>query len=191
MKNKILLIISILNMLIFLPLINSIEFSNKWISIMSPIAVLAVALYNYSCRKKFENTANLKAFNCFFSALIIFLIGLECCAYLDYTYQGMMTVYNLLGMGLLLIYSGTLFKNLKQNKFFGVVTRYTLSSEEIWNKTHVFSAKMQITGGALILMLGILLLFRYEPFDPYTVLLIISLLSTYIPIIYSKIISQR
>ncbi|MFA4834132.1 MAG: SdpI family protein [Patescibacteria group bacterium] len=54
------------------------------------------------------------------------------------------------GVGLLFIIMGNYMGKIKMNWFFGIKTPWTLSSEEVWNKTHRFGGKMFILSGLLI-----------------------------------------
>lgn len=54
-------------------------------------------------------------------------------------------------VGLLMIVLGNYFGKLKRNYFVGIKTPWTLSSENVWNKTHRF-------GGRLFILWGILLI---------------------------------
>jgi len=44
--------------------------------------------------------------------------------------------------GLILYYSGVLMQNAKRNWFIGIRTPWTLSSDEVWNKTHKLGARL-------------------------------------------------
>lgn len=47
-----------------------------------------------------------------------------------------------IGIGLLFIYIGFLFENIKKNWFIGIRTPRTLSSDRVWEKTHKVGAKL-------------------------------------------------
>ncbi len=53
-------------------------------------------------------------------------------------------------VGLLFIVLGNYMGKIKPNWFMGIRTPWTLSSEEVWNKTHRFGGKMFMLGGLLI-----------------------------------------
>jgi len=58
------------------------------------------------------------------------------------------------GIGLLFFYVGILLENAKRNWFIGIRTPWTLSSENVWNKTHKIGGKLfKIVG--LIIILGV------------------------------------
>jgi len=58
------------------------------------------------------------------------------------------------GIGLLFFYVGILCKNAKRNWFIGIRTPWTLSNENVWNKTHKIGGKLfKIVG--LIIILGV------------------------------------
>ncbi len=70
-----------------------------------------------------------------------------------------------LATGLLFIIIGNFLPKIKNNWFVGIKTPWTLSSEEVWNKTHRLGGKIFVLGG-LLLMVGVLL-----PPSTYLVLL--------------------
>lgn len=210
MKNKILLIISILNTLIFLPLIGSMKdvpvplhfgingkpdsFGNKWWLIIFPIMAVIFSLCTYIYKKKLGDTPNLKAENGFFSAFNFFTIGLGYAAYLESIGGGNMSgriisYYIIFGIGLLMIYMGALMKNLQQNKFFGIKTKYTLNSKEVWNRTHALSSKTGIAGGILLIVSGIIAFALDMLIIAFIGLILAIILSAFVPMIYSKKIS--
>ncbi len=210
MKNKIILIISTLNTLIFLPLIGSMKdvpvplhfgingkpdsLGNKWLLIIFPIMAVIFSLCTYIYRKKLGNTPNIKAENGFFLAFNFFTIGLGYVAYLESIGGGNMSsrivsYYIIFGLGLLMIYMGALMKNLKQNRFFGIKTKYTLNSKEVWDRTHALSSKMGIVSGILLIVSGIIA-FNFDMLIIAFISLILAIiLSAFIPMIYSKKIS--
>jgi uncharacterized membrane protein len=89
-------------------------------------------------------------------------------------------------VGLLFIVIGNYFGKIKSNWFMGIRTPWTLSSEEVWNKTHRFGGKMFMFAG-LIMML---MYFIKESYRLFLLLAIVALISVgtifYSYIIYIK-----
>jgi len=56
------------------------------------------------------------------------------------------------GVGILFFYIGILLENAKRNWFIGIRTPWTLSSEDVWNRTHKI-------GGKLFKVLGLVVIF--------------------------------
>ncbi len=56
------------------------------------------------------------------------------------------------GVGILFFYIGILLENAKRNWFMGIRTPWTLSSEDVWNRTHKI-------GGKLFKVLGLVVIF--------------------------------
>ncbi len=206
---NIILIISILNAIIFLPLIGSMKnmpvplhfgidgkpdfFGNKWFLIIFPIMAIIFSLCTYIYRKKLGNTPNMKAENGFFSAFTIFIIGLGYTAYLESIGGGnlsgkIVSYYITFGLGLLMIYMGIFMKNLKQNKFFGIKTKYTLHSENVWNRTHALGSKTGIISGILLVISGALAFTFDTLIIAFIGLILAIILSAFVPMIYSKVI---
>jgi uncharacterized membrane protein len=59
------------------------------------------------------------------------------------------------GLGILFFYIGILFEKAKRNWFIGIRTPWTLSSEQVWDKTHQIGGRLFKIAG-IISLLGIL-----------------------------------
>ncbi len=59
-------------------------------------------------------------------------------------------------IGLLFVVMGNYMGKIKPNWFMGIRTPWTLSSEEVWNKTHRLGGKLFIIGGLFMLAQGFL-----------------------------------
>lgn len=95
---------------------------------------------------------------------------------------GLMVLY---GIMLLFLILGNLMGNIRNNFFVGVRTPWTLSSEEVWTKTHRFAARLWV-GITLITMLVLPFLPHYEiTFGIYLGII------TIVPIVYSYIIYKK
>ncbi|MCD4705687.1 SdpI family protein [bacterium] len=91
-----------------------------------------------------------------------------------------------IAIGVLFITLGNYLGKVKSNWFVGIKTPWTLSSENVWNKTHRLGGKTFIIGGTLLIL---------EPFSPLgwklPIFIIAILLSAVLPIIYSYIIYKK
>jgi uncharacterized membrane protein len=92
------------------------------------------------------------------------------------------------GAGLLLMVLGNLMTKLRPNWFFGIRTRWTLESRDIWIKTHRLGGRLMMAGGVCILIFGLLL-----PMKLFVicVLLPAAAIMSIVPIVYSYIIWNR
>ena len=90
-----------------------------------------------------------------------------------------------LGTGLLLMVFGNLMTKLRPNWFFGIRTRWTLESREVWTKTHRLGGRLMMTGGACILIFGLLL-----PMKLFVLCVVLpaAAVMSIVPIVYSCII---
>jgi uncharacterized membrane protein len=57
-------------------------------------------------------------------------------------------------VGILFIVIGNYMGKIRPNWFMGIRTPWTLSSEEVWNKTHRFGGRVFMAGGALMIIMG-------------------------------------
>lgn len=89
-------------------------------------------------------------------------------------------------VGLLFIIIGNYMAKIKMNWFVGIRTPWTLSSEEVWNKTHRFGGKMFILAGLLMMAETIMPVSWRLPL--FIVMLVILLFGTigYSYIVYLK-----
>ena len=92
------------------------------------------------------------------------------------------------GAGLLLMVLGNLMTKLRPNWFFGIRTRWTLESRDIWIKTHRLGGRLMMAGGVCILIFGLLL-----PMKLFVicVLLPAAAVMSIVPIVYSYVIWNR
>lgn len=131
--------------------------SGKFQSIFFPLLIIAMYLLflfmPYLDPKKERYEQFIKVYHIFKNIilglfLIIFLtVGLNNLGYnlpVDIVIPAM--------IGLLFIVTGNYLGKIKPNWFMGIRTPWTLSSEEVWNKTHRFGGKMFILAGLLMIL---------------------------------------
>lgn len=82
--------------------------------------------------------------------IVMFLIYIMTCLY-NLGYNIKMGIYIPIIIGAMMIFLGNYMGKIKNNYFFGIKTPWTLSSENVWNKTHRF-------GGYTFLIFGILII---------------------------------
>ncbi len=89
-------------------------------------------------------------------------------------------------IGIMFMAMGNYFGKIKANWFIGIRTPWTLSSDEVWNKTHRL-------GGKLFMLMGILMIFT--PLFPVKSLLWVLIvpvsLIAIIPIVYSYVLYKK
>ncbi|MDN4526851.1 SdpI family protein [Fictibacillus fluitans] len=79
-------------------------------------------------------------------------------------------------LGLLFIILGNYMQQVKPNWFIGIKTPWTLSDEEVWKKTHRFSAKLFFATG-IIILLSLLAPSGWRSYLIFPVIIISSLIS--------------
>lgn len=89
-------------------------------------------------------------------------------------------------IGLLFVIIGKYMKKIKMNWFVGIKTPWTLSSENVWDKTHIFSGKIFMISGVLIMLTAIINSKYKLPLFIFVLLLIISSVTIYSYYIYVK-----
>jgi len=89
-----------------------------------------------------------KAYIMFFMLAIYYLIALNALGY-----KAEVGLWVPIMVGILFIIIGNYLSKVKPNWFVGIRTPWTLSSEEIWNKTHRVGGKLFILGGLLMIVI--------------------------------------
>ena len=98
------------------------------------------------------------------------------------------TYYINAGVGLLFVIMGNFMTKLRPNFFVGIRTPWTLSSQEVWVKTHRLGGPLMIIGGLLMLLL--ILFVPVKQYIPF-VLLPIALSITLITTVYSYLLYRK
>lgn len=122
-----------------------------------------------------------KGYFLFFFALIYFVASLN---NIGFKYD--VGIFVSLGVGLLFIVIGNYLGKVKRNWFLGIRTPWTLSNEEVWNKTHRFGGKLFMAIGLIMMIIGISPIdWRMILFIPSIIILVFGILA------YSYIIYLR
>lgn len=89
-------------------------------------------------------------------------------------------------IGLLFIILGNYFGKIKSNWFMGIRTPWTLSSEEVWNKTHRFGGKAFIFSGILMMLMPL-----WPAGWQLGIFIVLMVVAAVLPVIYSYILFAR
>ncbi|MFZ5921349.1 MAG: SdpI family protein [Chloroflexota bacterium] len=130
---------------------------------------------------QFRGVYNL--FIVFFTVYMVYIYGLTVAAALGYQFN--MTYMLLPVVGLLFVGAGYLMKKAKRNFFIGIRTPWTLTNDEVWDKTHQLGSKLFVAGGVVTILSTFL--------GEYAiwVMLPVILIAAFVPIIYSYILFAR
>jgi immunity protein, SdpI family len=91
-----------------------------------------------------------------------------------------------LGMGLLFAALGNRFGTLRQSFFFGIRVPWTISNEEVWNRTHRAAGRLWVAGGLVMAAAAFL------PAVPGMVVLVGGLIIlSVVPIVHSYLLYRR
>jgi uncharacterized membrane protein len=89
-------------------------------------------------------------------------------------------------VGILFILLGNYFGKIKPNWFMGIRTPWTLSSEEVWNKTHRLGGKVFILGGLTMALITL-----FPPAWQSIVFVVLILTIVLVPIVYSFLLFRK
>jgi len=102
---------------------------------------------------------NIDKFRKYFDRFILLIIMFLFYIYLLTIFWNLGGIFNMTllmtpPMGILFYYAGVLIENAKRNWFIGIRTPWTLSSDNVWDKTHKLGGKLFKIGG-IITVLGV------------------------------------
>ena len=128
-----------------------------------------------------------KVYHLFKALILLFMFGVYLVASLNALgYDVRVEVWVPVAVGVLFLILGNYLGKIKSNWFIGIRTPWTLSSDEVWNKTHRL-------GGKLFILLGVLMLLT--PLLPKTSIiwnvLIPVLIATLVPVVYSYVVYRK
>lgn len=93
-------------------------------------------------------------------------------------------------LGILFMVMGNYMPVTKRNSTLGIKTRATLSSENVWNKTHRFAGPVQVVCGLAIIISAIISTFVIN-WLVFVVLGISVLMSAVVPMVYAQILNNK
>lgn len=128
-----------------------------------------------------------KVYHIFRNLIILVLFGIYLIASLNGLGKNIrVEVWIPLMIGVLFLILGNYMSKIKPNWFMGIRTPWTMSSEEVWNKTHRLGGKTFMLMGLWLIITPIL------PFNSLVWILIVPIgLMAVIPIVYSYILFKR
>ena len=134
-------------------------------------------------KNKTQNPKVVKLILCIMPILSVLINSFVYFSIFDITFGVSSMVFLILGITFILI--GNYMPKVKQNFTIGIKIKWTLISEENWNKTHRFAGKLWVIVG----IISIISIFLPESFLPYTVFLFVT--ATFVPVLYSYLYYKK
>jgi len=158
--------------------------SKFWGVFLFPIILVGLLLIFVLIPKIDPLKENIKKFRKYFDSFIvlitIFLFYIYCITLAwNLGKRFDINVFILPAIGIIFYYAGVLMENAKRNWFIGIRTPWTLSSDNVWDKTHKIGSKLFKIAG-IISFMGIL-------FPKYVIFLILG--SAIFTVIYTMVYS--
>lgn len=128
--------------------------SKCWGLFLLPIILLAIWLLFLIIPKIDPLKHNIEKFRKYFDAFIVLIILFLLYLYVLTIYWNLGNIFNMgqaivPAIGLLFFYIGILLKHAQRNWFIGIRTPWTLSSDNVWEKTHKLGAKLFKIAGVI------------------------------------------
>jgi uncharacterized membrane protein len=133
---------------------------------------------------------NVKKFRSYYDGFMIMMTAFMFYLYVltlmwNIGYKFNMLIWLTPSFAILFYYSGMLMEHAKRNWFIGIKTPWTLSSDDVWDKTHKLGAKLfKLTG--IICLLGMIL-----PVYAIWFVLVPVLSTSVVTIVYSYVLYKR
>ena len=129
-------------------------------------------------------------YDAFNAVMMLFFLGVICMTISESLNPGHISVATVVtaGCGLLFAFIGNMMPKFKSNFFVGIKTPWTLSSTEVWNRTHRFAGYLWFVGGIAIVPLAVLLSNENLLFG---VFIAIVLVMAFVPMVMSYIWYRR
>lgn len=160
--------------------------SKFWGAFLMPLIFAGVILFLVAIPKIDPLKKNIEKFRKYYDGFLVLFLIFMLCLYMQVILWniGIRITPNVLtpiGCGLLFFYIGILCPNAKRNWSIGIRTPWTMSSDNVWNKTHKIGGKLFKIAGA-ITVLGLF----FQNFTTFFIVIPILLVAIY-TIIYSYI----
>ncbi len=131
--------------------------SKFWGAFLMPIVSLGLFLLFLLIPRIDPLKRNIEKFRKYFDTFIVLIILFLFYVYLLTVFWNVGISFNmsrviLPAIGILFYYIGVLLKHAKRNWFIGIRTPWTLSSDNVWEKTHKLGSKLFKTAGVIALL---------------------------------------
>jgi len=161
-----------------------------WGLFLIPLIILGNVLIFIAIPRMDPLKANIEKFRKYYDGFVVlffvFMVSIELYEILwNIGVKISINIFLPISMGILLIYLGVLCKNVKRNWSIGIRTPWTLSSENVWDKTHKIGGKLFKVAG-VVAFLGIF----FQRYILFFILVPVILVAAY-TIIYSYFEYQK
>jgi uncharacterized membrane protein len=169
----------------------------KWavpvVGLLPFLLVISMVKYQKQMKNDEKVQKNQKVENIILPAIALLIIALPWVSVLmanQKTDGTRMWVVALAGiaLGILMIVLGNYMGIIKQNKYLGMKTRWTMKSEEVWKKTHRVTAYLTVIGGAVQIVFSLVSYFLNAIWVFYAGSLLSLIFICLIPYVYSYLL---
>ncbi|WP_071458727.1 SdpI family protein [Bacillus massilinigeriensis] len=168
------------------------RYDSKFVSMLSQLGILVLLYVTMAFLPKIDpRKANYRFFSKSYSIIMNALLAI-------FFAINMLVILSALGtsipiselaptvLGVVFIMMGNYFQQVRSNFFIGIRTPWTLSSEDVWKKTHRLSGKLFFAGGILL----ILVTFLPDKMESIALFSIISVMLI-VPYVYSYLLFSK
>ena len=164
--------------------------SRFWGVALMPLITIGLALLFMVIPSIDPLKANIVQFREYFNGFIVLIVafmlyvhGLTLAYNLGYIFR--ISLAMIPAMGLLFAFVGVMMSKAKRNFFIGIRTPWTLSSDEVWDKTHALGSKLFIAAG----FGSLLTVFLGE--NGFWLMMALIMGAAFVPVIYSYVLYRQ
>ena len=160
------------------------------------LLLLSMEIYHRCTKNNINVQKNKKAENIVLTAIALFFVAVSWVPVVvakQITNQADLHMELIIGlpMGVLMIILGNFMGVIKQNHYLGVRTKWTLSNEEVWRKTHRKAAYWSVLAGVIMVISALTSYVVHNTIIFFAGLILSVALLAVVPIIYSYVLYKR
>lgn len=160
------------------------------------LLLLSMEIYHRCTKNNINVQKNKKAESIVLTAIALFFVAVSWVPVVvakQITNQADLHMELIIGlpMGVLMIILGNFMGVIKQNHYIGVRTKWTLSNEEVWRKTHRKAAYWSVLAGVIMVISALTSYVVHNTIIFFAGLILSVALLAVVPIIYSYVLYKR
>ncbi len=160
------------------------------------LLLLSMEIYHRCTKNNINVQKNKKAENIVLTAIALFFVAVSWVPAIvakQITNQADLHMELIMGLplGALMIVLGNFMGVIKQNHYLGVRTKWTLSNEEVWRKTHRKAAYWSVLAGVIMVISALTSYVVHNTIIFFAGLILSVALLAVVPIIYSYVLYKR
>ncbi len=174
------------------------SYGSKWVipvfGLLAPAILASMMLYRRRTQNNAKAKQNTNVETVMLSAIAVFFIIIPWVVVAMALSEGRRLPYELIigvPLGVLMVLLSNYMGVVKQNRWLGVRTKWTLTNEEVWHRTHRVAAYSGVIGGLILIVGSITAHLSGNMYIVMAALIASICLVAFYPLIYSYVIYKK